>query len=284
MNYGRPQFVRDLMVANGDADKPIWISEMAWNAVPDEVADKRFGQVSPEQQARYAVLAYQRALAEWPWAGVINTWYFKRASDDWFREAKPEAYFRLADPDFTLQPVYHSLKAYLPTVQAALHPGTHEPQGWGITTAGAWRATPAPDVPFGQVWAAAEPGARLAFTFAGTELAVLPGCATHPCAGRLQISVDGGQPVVIEVDSARATSTPLVVARGLTDGLHQGVIEALDADAGVIAIRVERRQLPWLHWALAGAAALIVMFLFTRALRRVLRASRYNIPQAAGWH
>ena len=51
MNFGRPQFVRDLMVANGDANKPIWISEMAWNAVPDEVADKRFGQVSPEQQA-----------------------------------------------------------------------------------------------------------------------------------------------------------------------------------------------------------------------------------------
>src|SRR5450759_2766213 len=73
MNYGRPQFVRDLMVSNGDAGKPIWISEMAWNAVPDKVEDKRFGQVSLEQQAGYEPLAYQRALAEWPWAGVINT-------------------------------------------------------------------------------------------------------------------------------------------------------------------------------------------------------------------
>jgi hypothetical protein len=113
MNYGRPQFVRDLMVANGDAAKPIWISEMGWNAVPDAVPDKRFGQVSLEQQARYAVLAYARARAEWPWVGVVNTWYFKRASDEWLRQARPEAYFRLADPDFTLQPVYHSLKAYM---------------------------------------------------------------------------------------------------------------------------------------------------------------------------
>jgi hypothetical protein len=113
MNFGRPQFVRDLMVANGDAHKPIWISEMGWNAVPDAVADKRFGQVTPEQQARYAVLAYQRAAAEWPWVGVINTWYLKRATDEWARAGKPEAFFRLADPDFTLQPVYHSLKAYL---------------------------------------------------------------------------------------------------------------------------------------------------------------------------
>ena len=113
INFGRPQFVRDLMVANGDAAKPIWISEMGWNAVPDSVPDKRFGQVSPEQQARYTPLAYQRILAEWPWVGVANVWYFKRATDDWFRQGKPEAYFRLADPDFTLQPVYYSLKAYM---------------------------------------------------------------------------------------------------------------------------------------------------------------------------
>jgi hypothetical protein len=113
MNFGRPQFVRDLMVTNGDSHKPIWISEMGWNAVPDAVPDKRFGQVSLEQQARYAVLAYERVRAEWPWVGVVNVWYFKRATDEWFRQGKPEAYFRLADPDFTLQPVYHSLRAYM---------------------------------------------------------------------------------------------------------------------------------------------------------------------------
>ncbi|MGC8779523.1 MAG: cellulase family glycosylhydrolase [Anaerolineae bacterium] len=113
MNFGRPQFVRDLMVANGDAAKPIWISEMGWNAVPDAVADKRFGQVTLEQQARYTVLGYERIRREWPWIGVANVWYFKRATDEWLRAGRPEAYFRLADPDFTLQPVYYSLKAYM---------------------------------------------------------------------------------------------------------------------------------------------------------------------------
>jgi hypothetical protein len=113
MNFGRPQFVRDLMVANGDAGKPIWISEMGWNSVPDEVPDKRFGQVTLEQQARYTPMAYERVAREWPWAGVVNTWYMKRATDEWIKQARPEAYFRLADPDFTLMPVYHSLKAHL---------------------------------------------------------------------------------------------------------------------------------------------------------------------------
>jgi hypothetical protein len=113
INFGRPQFVRDLMAANGDSHKPIWISEMAWNAVPDAVADKRFGQVTLEQQARYTVRAYERIAAEWPWIGVANVWYFKRATDEWLTQGKPEAYFRLADPDFTTQPVYESLKQYL---------------------------------------------------------------------------------------------------------------------------------------------------------------------------
>jgi hypothetical protein len=113
MNFGRPQFVRDLMVANGDAAKPIWISEMGWNAVPDDVPDKRFGQVTLEQQARYTVEGYERIRREWPWLGVANVWYFKRATDEWERNRRPEAYFRLADPDFTLQPVYRSLQAYL---------------------------------------------------------------------------------------------------------------------------------------------------------------------------
>src|SRR5690606_28650252 len=33
LNYGRHTYVRDIMVANGDAEKSIWISEAAWNPV-----------------------------------------------------------------------------------------------------------------------------------------------------------------------------------------------------------------------------------------------------------
>jgi len=124
MNFGRPQFVRDLMVANGDAHKPIWISEMGWNAVPDDVPDKRFGQVTLEQQARYTPQGYERIRKEWPWLGVANVWYFKRATDEWARNRRPEAYFRLAEPDFTLQPVYNSLKAYLTAPSAPQSPAS----------------------------------------------------------------------------------------------------------------------------------------------------------------
>ena len=63
---------------------------MNWNAVPDAVADKRFGQVTEEQQARYLPMAYERLQKEWPWLGVANTWFFKRPDFTWQTENKPE--------------------------------------------------------------------------------------------------------------------------------------------------------------------------------------------------
>jgi hypothetical protein len=110
VNFSRPMYIRDIMVQNGDARKPIWISEMNWNAVPDNVADKRFGQVSLETQARFLPLAYERIQKEWPWVGVASTWFFKRATDAEKNQAM--YYFRLVDPDFTPMPVYDAMKAY----------------------------------------------------------------------------------------------------------------------------------------------------------------------------
>jgi len=111
VNFGRPQYIRDIMVANGDAAKPIWISEMNWNAVPDEIADKRFGQVTLEQQARYLPLAHERIRREWPWVGVASVWYLKDADDHEKDQAK--YYFRLLDPDFTPLPVFEAMKEYI---------------------------------------------------------------------------------------------------------------------------------------------------------------------------
>jgi hypothetical protein len=111
INISRHKFIRDLMVKNGDAIKPIWIAEMNWNAAPPDV-DPRYGRVTLDQQARYLPMAYQRVVDDWPWLGVAATWYLKRATDVWETNRQPEAYFRLLAPDFTPQPVYESMKAF----------------------------------------------------------------------------------------------------------------------------------------------------------------------------
>jgi hypothetical protein len=109
INYPHNLFVRDLMVRNGDATKPIWISEMGWNVAPEDIqAD--FGRVTEEQQGRYAVEAYQRAQEEWPWVGVNNYWFLKRPAD--WEIGQAWYYFRMLEPDFTPLPVYDAVAAF----------------------------------------------------------------------------------------------------------------------------------------------------------------------------
>lgn len=111
INYPHNLYLRDVMVRHGDADKPIWISELGWNVVPEEM-EARFGRVTPEQQARFAVEAYERAQEEWPWVGVINYWFLKRKDDTELNQSF--YYFRLLDADFTPQPVYETFAETLP--------------------------------------------------------------------------------------------------------------------------------------------------------------------------
>jgi hypothetical protein len=109
INYPHHLFIRDLMVRNGDAHKPIWISEMGWNTVPEEISAD-FGRVTEAQQAKYGVEAYQRAQAEWPWLGVVTYWFFKLWSDQ--EQGQPMYYFRLLEPDFTPLPAFGAVADY----------------------------------------------------------------------------------------------------------------------------------------------------------------------------
>lgn len=111
INYPHNLFLRDVMVQNGDAHKPIWISEMGWNVAPEPIPPS-YGRVTEEQQARYAVEAFQRPGRDWPWVGNVAYWFFKRPAD--FERDQAWYYFRLLEPDFTPLPVWDSLAAYLP--------------------------------------------------------------------------------------------------------------------------------------------------------------------------
>ncbi len=269
MNFGRPQFIRDLMVKNGDASKPIWISEMGWNTVPADAPDQRFGRVTPEQQAHYTVLAYDRAEAEWPWAGVVNTWYFKRATDEWLKAKRPEAYFRLADPDFKLQPVYTAVKEHLNSNPGVLSPGMHEPEGWGITQQGVWTTSTAPTAPYGKLLTGSA-GAAMWFDFIGTALQIDSGCADRTnCNGWLRVTIDSASIVTATTGSQIAWHAPELTARR-----HSAKIEVLDGQAGLAGLTVRNQWPVWLRWIVPGGLAILVVLAFARQLARVMRAYR----------
>ncbi len=136
INFAHNLYIRDIIVANGDAHTPIWITEAAWNPQPRDPSVVtslygNYGIVTPEQAARYMPLAYQRAQEEWPWVGTIFYWFFKRPGDTEINQSW--YYFRMVEPDFTPLPVYDSMKQYITTQEPVLHPGVHQAEHWAIT-------------------------------------------------------------------------------------------------------------------------------------------------------
>ncbi len=144
VNVARHTYYRDIMVRNGDAHKPIWLSEAAWNATLDaelprgEIdAYSRFGNVTQEQAARYMPMLYERAQKEWPWVGNIMYWFFTRK--DPFEADQSWYYFRMVEPDyqpekprFTPLPVYHAVRDYIHQQSPTLHRGVHQAETWQI--------------------------------------------------------------------------------------------------------------------------------------------------------
>lgn len=181
ININRALYIRDVMVRHGDARKPIYIAEMGWNAVPDGVGDKRFGQVTEAQKARYLVEAFERIQQEWPWVAVASVWFFKRASD---RERDQSFYyFSLVEPDFTPLPAYEALKAYL-NQPPRMYPGVHTADHWALQWEGAWER-----VGEGRRRAGAGGGVRWAFYGGPLRLE-----GESEGEGRIRIALDGDAP------------------------------------------------------------------------------------------
>jgi len=229
MNFSRPLFVRDVMVRNGDAGKAIWISEMNWNAVPDDIADKRYGQVNLAQQAAYLALAYDRLQREWPWLGVANTWYLKRATDAWEQNGQPEAYFRLLAPDFTPEPVYDSLKAYTAALVPVLYRGYHQQDHWALQYEGSWQAAADAAAALGGFAVTSDPQAAVSFQFEGSDLILV--APKGPEMGRWIVEIDGRERARINLQARQpAMAQRITVARSLRgDRVHQVVMRRRSA-------------------------------------------------------
>jgi hypothetical protein len=278
INFSRPEYVRDVMVANGDAATPIWISEMNSNAVPDDLTVQgwgAYGQVTPEQQARYAVLAYERVISEWPWSGVVNFWFFKRASDaernqSWY-------YFRMVEPDFTPLPVYDAMRDYASELRPVLHAGTYQEDHWALSycardmsvavpedgqghgecvgTSG-WETELGSALEFGPSYLkAAEAGSSLRLSYLGAGLLVAPG----PGGGLVEVSVAGDQPRQIELDGDMVRLDGSALRRMVPGFLLRNraiTVRAVAGEVGIDAVRVERPAPTW-PWLLALLVAVV---------------------------
>jgi polysaccharide biosynthesis protein PslG len=262
VNVARNLYIRDLMVANGDAHKAIWISEAAWNYVPTREANPGiteprtlYGQVTPQQAADYMPQYYQRALEDWPWVGVVNYWFFSRAHD---HEAnQPFYYFRMVEPYFNPEnalpfepmPVYYTVRDYLLNLQPTLYPGVHQAEGhWALTNDGDSAADP--DAQFGRV----QQADTIRFEAEGTD-------AVLRIAGAGTVTItDANDDTIADVAFNHTVLRDLTLDLGRTADRYTIVISGdnVALDAVTLIDRTFQNVYPWVVVAVIGALMLLI--------------------------
>ena len=249
VNFSRAQLLRQIMIENGDAAKPIWFSELAWNALPTSFTDQPlYGHVSEDQQARYTVRGLLRIRDEWTWAGPSFIWFFRRPTDS--EKSQQFYYFRLVEPDFTTLPVYDAIRQAAPSLNV-MRRGWHAPTSFAVTRTGEWAETPGTmpglhaetaETPGSMPGLHAEEmGAVLNFTFAGSDLSIVASGPArlyvevassrlaHDRQGRAYVDIPAGQ-------------TQIELVRGLPDGVHPATITMGSGQMTIASIIVDRHE------------------------------------------
>ena len=239
LNFARVELLRQVMEKNGDSNKAIWFNEYAWNASPETMPKEAliWQRVTEQQQADYTVAGIDMARQQWPWAGVMNIWYFRQVGD--IPPDKSEYYFRMVDPDFTPRLVYDSVKTAAQAMMVAGN-GRHEETSAPVTRMGSWVEVAAPNASGTTYYKTDKPGNSLTLTFKGTDLSVV--VRKGPDGGVLYVKVDGngkkatGLPktddgtAVLDLYSPQEEwQVPVVVAKGLSAS-EQHTVELTMAD------------------------------------------------------
>ncbi len=103
INWRRTELIRQIMERNGDANKPLMITEGGWNDHP-----RWTRAVRPAQRIAYTVRAYDMALTDWSWCMAVNMWVFRLP-----RPARNvNDYFTFVRDDFAPKQIYLEVQRY----------------------------------------------------------------------------------------------------------------------------------------------------------------------------
>ena len=112
--FRRIEDTHNVPVANGMADRQIWITEFGW-ATPNNTPGYEYGNsISPETQAAWIVRAFEIGRGNWaPWVGAMFVWNLNfavpwRASGNEFHE---QASFGVVNGDWTPRPAFNAIQS-----------------------------------------------------------------------------------------------------------------------------------------------------------------------------
>jgi hypothetical protein len=103
LNFRRAELLQDIMAEYGDADIPVYITEMGWND-----SDRWAYAVSPSERIAHTLDAYQLAENDWNWVDKMCVWVLRYPAPTF---SYPD-HFTLLDTEFQPQPLYYALQAY----------------------------------------------------------------------------------------------------------------------------------------------------------------------------
>ncbi len=272
LNFQRVVLERAVMEKYDDANKAVWINEYGWNAAPASIPDSRliWGRVTEEQQADYTLRGIAYARQNWPWVGVICTWFFRQVGD--ISLNNPEYFFRMVDVDFTPRPLFARLSGAASAAPVA-QPGAYEETNSALQYSGAWNPNFDSQAQAGQEILSSDRNARVVLQFWGEGIDLL--VHKSPPGGRLIVTLDGstvnslprdanGRSYVELAEAHEQWQVVVPVARNLNRGQHRlemSVVGNVNLD-GFLIPRVDPIAPPWAviaPSALAGLASLILL-------------------------
>jgi len=295
LNLRRVELLRAIMERNGDAGKPVWLNEYAWNTSPPELpaSEVPWQRVTEEQQATYTIAGMRYMRDHWPWLGVVNIWYFRQVGD--VPDTKGEFYFRMVDPEFTPRLLYNEV-AKATALQRLALPGHYTALAAALLTKGRWSTTPASGGQ-GVTIQSASQGDTIDIRFQGNTL-VLEGIRS-PQGGRIGVLVDGSTDALqslpkddkgrryLDFRGSGGDPTTMTVVAGLdpfgTPSAHRVQLTTLPGGDGVAgpveitAMEVAYTRSPLVFLIISAFAALLALGVLARIVGRFAGRRRMRV-------
>jgi len=103
LNFRRAELLREVMERNGDAEKPVFITESGWNDHP-----RWTKAVRPSTRIANTIDSFNWAEENWPWLNKLCIWALRYPAPTF---SYPDN-FTLVTPDFQLKSIYYAIQAY----------------------------------------------------------------------------------------------------------------------------------------------------------------------------
>ena len=110
INFRRVELLYQVLVAHGDGDKPVYVTEAGWNDHP-----RWANAVRPAQRIAYTIGAYEWARQHWPWCRCVAMWAFRYPASTF----SYQDYNAFVTADFEPRVIYLEVRNYARGAQTA---------------------------------------------------------------------------------------------------------------------------------------------------------------------